>query len=74
MRLTNHFMRTFKQALHQTPQQYLTRIRLERAQELLAQPVTDICFAVGFESLGSFSWLFRQRIGLAPEAYRRAKS
>ena len=73
---TNHFLRTFKQAFHQTPHQYLTRVRLERAQRLLAQtdqPVTDVCFAVGFESLGSFSWLFRQRVGLAPEAYRRAK-
>ena len=73
---TNHFLRTFKQAFHQTPHQYLTRIRLERAQGLLAQtdqPVTDVCFAVGFESLGSFSWLFRQRVGLAPEAYRKAK-
>jgi AraC-like DNA-binding protein len=73
---TNHFLRTFRQAFHQTPHQYLTRIRLERARGLLAQtdqPVTDVCFAVGFESLGSFSWLFRQRVGLAPEAYRRAK-
>jgi len=73
---TNHFLRTFKQAFHQTPHQYLTRIRLERAQGLLTQtnqPVTDVCFAVGFESLGSFSWLFRQRVGLAPDAYRKAK-
>jgi AraC family transcriptional regulator len=73
---TNHFLRTFKQAFHQTPHQYLTGIRLERAQGLLVQtdqPVTDVCFAVGFESLGSFSWWFRQRVGLAPEAYRRAK-
>jgi AraC family transcriptional regulator len=73
---TNHFLRTFKQAFHQTPHQYLTRVRLERAQRLLAQtdqPVTDVCLAVGFESLGSFSWLFRQRVGMAPEAYRRAK-
>lgn len=73
---TNHFLRTFKQAFQQTPHQYLTRIRLERAQGLLTrtdQSVTDVCFAVGFESLGSFSWLFRQRVGLTPEAYRRAK-
>jgi len=73
---TNHFLRTFKQTFHQTPHQYLTRIRLERAKGLLTktnQPVTEVCFAVGFESLGSFSWLFRQRVGLAPEAYRRAK-
>jgi AraC-like DNA-binding protein len=73
---TNHFLRTFKQAFRQTPHQYLTRIRLERAQGLLTQtdrPVTDICFDVGFESVGSFSWLFSHRVGLAPEAYRRAK-
>jgi AraC family transcriptional regulator len=73
---TNHFLRTFKQAFRQTPHQYLTQFRLERAQNLLTKtdhPVTDICFAVGFESPGSFSWLFRQRTGLPPEAYRRAK-
>ena len=73
---TNHFLRTFKRAFHQTPHQYLTHLRLERAQRLLVQtdqPVTDVCFAVGFESLGSFSWLFKRRMGLAPEAYRRAK-
>ena len=73
---TNHFLRTFKQAFQQTPHQYLTRLRIERAQSLLTQTdhrVTDICFAVGFESIGSFSSLFRQRVGLAPEEYRRAK-
>lgn len=72
----NHFLRTFKQVFHQTPHQYLTHVRIERAQALLQQTdqrVTDICFAVGFESIGSFSWLFRQRVGLAPKAYRLAK-
>ena len=72
----NHFLRTFKQAFQQTPHQYLTRLRIERAQSLLRQTdqrITDICFAVGFESVGSFSWLFRQRVGLAPEEYRRTK-
>src|SRR6185503_20097450 len=54
----NHFLRTFKQAFHQTPHQYLTRVRIERAQSLLTQTnqrVTDVCLAVGFESIGSFS-------------------
>lgn len=70
----NHFLRTFKQAFHQTPHQYLTQLRLAHAQQLLAHTeftVTEICFAVGCESLGSFSWLFRRRVGVSPEAYRR---
>jgi AraC-like DNA-binding protein len=72
----NHFLRTFKQVFRQTPHQYLTSLRLERARELLVKtdrPVTDICLDVGFESLGSFSWLFRQRLGISPDNYRRQK-
>lgn len=70
----NHFMRTFKQVFHLTPYQYLMRLRLERAKRLLEQtdlPITDVCFLVGCESLGSFSWLFHRRVGLSPEAYRK---
>lgn len=69
-----HFQRCFRMVFHETPHQYLTRRRLERARRLLLQtdmPVTEICYAVGFESLGSFSWLFRQRVGLSPEQFRR---
>jgi AraC family transcriptional regulator len=72
----SHFLRTFQQAFRQTPHQFLTTKRLERAQKLLLQtelPVTDICLAVGFESLGSFSTLFRRQLGLSPEKFRRAK-
>lgn len=72
----NHFLRTFQAAFHQTPHQFLTARRLEMAQYLLRstnQSVTEICFAVGFLSLGSFSALFRQKVGLSPEAYRRQK-
>ncbi len=72
----NHFLRTFKAAFHQTPHQYLTTKRLEQARRLLLETdrsVTEICFAVGFESLGSFSWLFRHQTGLSPEAFRRQK-
>lgn len=71
-----HFLRTFKQVFQQTPHQYLISVRLERAQHLLLHtdlPVTDICFSLGFESPGSFSWLFRQRLGCSPSAYRQAK-
>lgn len=70
----NHFLRTFKQAFAQTPHQFVTQLRLQRAQHLLTQTgssVTEICAAVGFESLGSFSWLFARRVGISPEVYRR---
>lgn len=72
----NHFLRTFQQAFGQTPHQFLTAQRITRAERLLRQttlPVTDICLAVGFESLGSFSTLFRRHRGLSPEQFRRSK-
>jgi AraC-like DNA-binding protein len=72
----NHFLRTFRQVFRQSPHQYLTALRLERAQKLLAGTglsVTEVCFAVGFASLGSFSWLFRRRFGFSPEEYRQRK-
>jgi AraC family transcriptional regulator len=68
-----HFHRMFKLAFQQTPMQFLQECRLTAARRLLAatdQPVTSICFAVGFESLGSFSWLFRRRFGLPPRQFR----
>jgi len=71
----HHFLRTFKQAFRQTPHQYLTQLRLERARTLLLRtdtPVTDICMEVGFESLGSFSWLFSKRFRKSPTAFRTA--
>jgi AraC-like DNA-binding protein len=73
----NHFLRTFKSVFRQTPHQYLTARRLEQARRLLRQTdlaITDICYAVGFQSLGSFSWLFRRRVGVSPQVYRQQKS
>ena len=70
----HHFHRLFRTAFGRTPHSYLTELRLERAATLLAltdQPVTAICFAVGFESLGSFSALFHRRTGLSPSAFRK---
>ncbi|HLK61013.1 MAG TPA: AraC family transcriptional regulator [Chthonomonadaceae bacterium] len=70
----HHFLRSFKQVFGETPHQYLMRRRLERARHLLTHTglsITDICIGNGFESLGSFSWMFRQRIGVSPEAYRK---
>jgi AraC-like DNA-binding protein len=70
----NHLLRTFKQIFDQTPYQYVIAKRIAYAQQLLGstdQSVTDICFAVGFTSLGAFSWWFRQRVGVSPTTYRR---
>jgi AraC family transcriptional regulator len=69
-----HFLRAFKALFHETPHGYLTRKRLEKAQFLLAntdRPVTDICFEIGFESLGSFSTLFHRFAGVSPRQYRQ---
>ncbi len=71
-----HFLRTFKQLFRQTPHQYLTAQRLRQAQKRLLttdQSITEICYAVGFESVGSFSWLFRRHTGHSPAHYRSAK-
>jgi AraC-like DNA-binding protein len=68
-----HFHRMFRAAFGQTPMQFLQERRLNSARTLLAttdQPVTAICFAVGLESLGSFSWLFRKRFGVSPREFR----
>lgn len=69
----HHFLRSFKKAFGFTPHQYLIERRMDRVQHLLSttsKSITDICFELGFESLGSFSWLFRKRVGMSPERYR----
>lgn len=67
-----HFHRLFSQVYRKTPHQYLTQRRMEKAKDLLEEnkPVTDVCNEVGFESLGSFSVLFKKEIGFAPQYYR----
>jgi len=68
-----HFIRTFKSIYGRTPHQHLTHVRVEKAREMLAQgvSVTETCFAVGFDSLGSFTGLFKRRVGLTPSEYQR---
>jgi AraC-like DNA-binding protein len=69
-----HFLRVYKRAFRETPHEFLTRLRIERAKTLLARGshnVTEACFEVGFSSLGSFSTLFAHRVGLSPSEYRR---
>lgn len=68
-----HFLRAFRRTFHVTPHEYLTRKRIEHAKKLLAESeltVTEICFQVGFESLGSFSTLFHKIVGWSPSIYR----
>lgn len=67
-----HFHRLFSQVYKKTPHQYLTLKRIEKAKDLLAEnrQVIDVCNEVGFESLGSFSTLFKKEIGFAPTYYR----
>ena len=67
-----HFHRLFTRIYHRTPHQYLTRKRIDKAKDLLAEnkPVSDVCNEVGFESIGSFSVLFKKEIGFAPQYYR----
>ncbi len=68
-----HFLRLFREAFQCTPHQYLTERRIEKAKQLLkgsALSVTEICFEVGFQSLGSFSSLFHKHAGQSPSLYR----
>jgi AraC-like DNA-binding protein len=68
-----HFIRAFKEAYGETPGQYLTHRRIDRAEDLLRTAnlsVTEICNLVGFSSLGTFSARFKAWTGLTPSEYR----
>jgi AraC-like DNA-binding protein len=68
-----HLVRSFEASYGETPMRYVTRRRIERAQDLLRNAnltVTEICMLVGFASLGSFSARFAQLVGETPSAYR----
>lgn len=69
-----HFTRSFKNAFGETPHQYLMSRRMERAKALLRAgelSITEVCLAVGFTSLGSFSTQFRRFVGDSPSGYRQ---
>jgi AraC-like DNA-binding protein len=68
-----HLVRAFRAAYGETPIRYLTRRRIERAQDLLRNAnltVTEVCMLVGYTSLGSFSSRFSTLVGESPVAYR----
>ena len=67
-----HFHRLFTKIYKKTPHQYITQKRINKAKELLSnnKAVTEVCNEVGFESIGSFSILFKKEIGFAPTYYR----
>jgi AraC-like DNA-binding protein len=69
-----HFARSFKDAYGETPANYLSRRRVERAKDLLRSAnlsVTEVCMLVGFSSLGSFSSRFSEMVGMSPSAFQQ---
>lgn len=69
-----HFIRLFKAIFGETPHQYRSRAQIEKAKHLLILTdfsITDVCMAVGFSSLGSFSALFSRRVGMSPSEFQR---
>ncbi|HXB09801.1 MAG TPA: AraC family transcriptional regulator, partial [Puia sp.] len=73
---SQHFLRMFKQVYSITPRQYIIDLRLHKAKELLEGTdltINEICQAIGFESVFSFSVLFKNRFGIPPSVFRRGK-
>lgn len=72
-----HLSREFKLAYGEPPYAYLMTRRIERAMALLRRgdlSVTEVCFAVGCASLGTFSSRFTELVGMSPSAYRRQEA
>src|SRR5215208_1411291 len=69
-----HFLRSFEAAYGETPGRYLTRRRIEWAKDLLRAAnltITEVCYLVGFSSVGSFSARFAELVGVPPSVYRQ---
>jgi len=69
-----HLLRLFKRYYGLTPRQYLMNKRIEKSKECLKNglSVTETCFAVGFQSLGSFSTLFKNKTGKSPIQFQKS--
>ena len=70
-----HFVRTFRSIYGRTPHQYLTQVRIDRSKELLAdgETVAAACFKVGFDSITSFTGLFKRRTGMTPRQFQNER-
>lgn len=68
-----HFIRLFKEIYGKTPYQYLKTVRIEKALQFLKEgkTVTESCFSVGFDSLSTFSGLFKRMTGESPSGYSK---
>ena len=77
MLFRSHLSREFKRAYGESPYAYLMTRRIERAMALLRRgdlSVTDVCFAVGCSSLGTFSTRFTELVGVSPSVYREQQA
>jgi AraC-like DNA-binding protein len=69
-----HLLRSFRAVFGETPKEFCTRLRIAQARHLLTvtdRSVTEVCFDVGFSSLGTFSVLFKRHVGVSPKEFRR---
>jgi len=71
-----HFVRIFKSAYGKTPHQYLTEVRIAQAKLLLQtnMPVAEVCFAVGFDSVSTFTTLFKRLVRQTPALYQQTQA
>ncbi|MGB0835748.1 MAG: helix-turn-helix domain-containing protein [Psychrobium sp.] len=68
-----HYVRIFQRVYGVTPRAYLRDIRIEKAKSLLRQglPITQVCFDIGYESITTFSSVFKKCVGSTPKQYAR---
>lgn len=69
-----HFIRLFKKTYGKTPHQYLIWVRIEKSKLLLRDEmrISEVCYAVGFDSVSSFTGLFKRVAGQTPSAYQKS--